>query len=162
MSSLEAFGGAGDGTTGGLSGRKRGCPLGSLNKAKDPAATPPVPRRRGRLPGSRNKKTLEALAAMAAAEPFRAGHSTAVVAAPGGAVSLAATNAAGPAAMTSVAGLTRTPLEAARPSSAPRWRSGLPLQASPARASAAPPARPLARRARGRRARRLGSGSPTS
>jgi hypothetical protein len=113
MSSLEAFGGAGAGTTGGLSGRKRGRPLGSLNKTKDPAATPPVPRRRGRPPGSRNKKTLEALAAVAAAEPFGASHSTAIVAAPGEAVALAAANAAVPAAATSVAGLTGTPLEAA-------------------------------------------------
>jgi hypothetical protein len=113
MSSLEAFGGAGAGTAGGLSGHKHGRPLGSLNKAKDPAATPPVPRRRGRPPGSRNKKTLEALAAAAAAEPFGAGHSTAVVAAPGGAVALATANAAVPAAATSIAGLTGTPLEAA-------------------------------------------------
>jgi hypothetical protein len=115
MSSLEAFGGAGAGTAGGLGGRKRGRPLGSLNKAKDLAAMPPVPWRRGRPPGSHNKKTLEALVAVAvaAAEPFRASHSTAIVVAPGGAVALAAANAAVPAAVTSVAGLTETPLEAA-------------------------------------------------
>jgi hypothetical protein len=47
MSSLDAFSGARAGAASGLGGRKRGRPLGSLNKAKDPAATPPVPRRRG-------------------------------------------------------------------------------------------------------------------
>jgi hypothetical protein len=109
MSSLEAFGGAGARTTGGLGGRKRGRPLGSLNKAKDPAAMPPVPWRRGRPPGSRNKKTLEALAGVAAVEPFGASHSTAIIAAPRGATA----NAAVPAAATSIAGLTGTPLEAA-------------------------------------------------
>jgi hypothetical protein len=66
---------------------------------------PPVPRRRGRPPGSRNKKTLEALAAAAAAEPFGVSRSTVIVVAPRGAVALAAA--------TSVAGLTGTPLEAA-------------------------------------------------
>jgi hypothetical protein len=50
---------------------------------------PPVPRRRGHPLGSRNKKTLAALVAAAAAEPFRAGRSTAVVAAPGGTVATA-------------------------------------------------------------------------
>jgi hypothetical protein len=110
MSSFEAFSGAGAGTAGGLGGRKCGRPLGGLNKAKDPAAMPLVPQRRGRPSGSRNKKTLEALAAVAAAEPFGAGHSTAIVAAPRGVVALAA---AVPAAATSVAGLTGTPLEAA-------------------------------------------------
>jgi hypothetical protein len=74
---------------------------------------PPVPQRRGRPPGSRNKKTLEALAATAAAEPFGVNHSTAIAAAPGGAVAVAAANAAVPAAATSIAGLTGTPLEAA-------------------------------------------------
>jgi hypothetical protein len=113
MSSLEAANGAGAGATGGSGGRKRGRPLGSQNKAKDPAATPPVPRRRGRPPGSRNKKTLQALAAAATAEPFGVSRSTAIIAAPGGVVTLAATNAAAPAAATSVAGLTGTPLEAA-------------------------------------------------
>jgi hypothetical protein len=113
MSSLEAFGGAGARTTGGLGGRKRGRPLGSLNKAKDPAATPPVPRRRGRPPGSHNKKTLEAFVGVAATEPFGASHSIAIVAAPGGAVALAAANASVPAAASSIAGLTGIPLEAA-------------------------------------------------
>jgi hypothetical protein len=56
---------------------------------------------------------LEALAAVAATEPFGANHSTAIVVAPGGAVALAATNAAVPAATTSIAGLIGTPLEAA-------------------------------------------------
>jgi hypothetical protein len=74
---------------------------------------PPVPQRRGRLLGSRNKKTLEALAAAATAEPFGAGRSTAIIVAPGRGVALAAANAAAPAAATSVAGLSRTPLEAA-------------------------------------------------
>jgi hypothetical protein len=113
MLSLDAFGGAEAGAIGGLSGRKRGRPLGSLNKAKDLAATPPVPRRRGHPLGSCNKKTLEALAAVAAAEPFGANHSTAIVAAPRGAIALAAANAAVPAAVTSVGSLTGTPLEVA-------------------------------------------------
>jgi hypothetical protein len=56
---------------------------------------------------------LEALVAVAATEPFGASHSTAIVAAPGGAVAVAATGAAVPAATTSVTGLTRTPLEVA-------------------------------------------------
>jgi hypothetical protein len=72
-----------------------------------------MPRRRGRPPGSRNKKTLEALAAAAAAEPFGAGRSTAIVAAPGGTVAVAAGGAIVPAVATSIAGLTGTPLEAA-------------------------------------------------
>jgi hypothetical protein len=56
---------------------------------------------------------LEALAAAAAAEPFRVSRSTAVATAPGGVVALAAANAVAPAAVTSVAGLTGTSLEAA-------------------------------------------------
>jgi hypothetical protein len=51
--------------------------------------------------------------AAAAAEPFGASHSTALVAAPGGGAIVAAVNAAVPTAATSVAGLTGTPLEAA-------------------------------------------------
>jgi hypothetical protein len=98
MSSFGAISGAGAGAPGGSGGCKRGRPLGSQNKAKDPVATPPVPQRRGHPPGSRNKKTLEALAAAAAAEPSGAGRSSAITAAPAGA--------------TSVAGLTGTPLEA--------------------------------------------------
>jgi hypothetical protein len=113
MSSLEATNGAGVGATGGLGGRKRGRPLRSLNKAKDPVVTPLVPQRHGRPPGSHNKKTLEALAAAAAAEPFGASRSTAIIAAPRGGVALATANATAPAATTSVAGLSRTPLEAA-------------------------------------------------
>jgi hypothetical protein len=111
MSSLKASSGAGAEAIGGPSGHKRGRPLGSQNKVKDLAATPPVPQRRGRPPGSRNKKTLEALAAAAAAEPFGAGRSTAIVAAPGRGVALA--NAVVPTAATSVAGLSGTSLEAA-------------------------------------------------
>jgi hypothetical protein len=56
---------------------------------------------------------LEALAAAAAAEPFGAGRSTAIVAAPGRGTALAAANAAAPAAATSVTGLSGTSLEAA-------------------------------------------------
>jgi hypothetical protein len=53
------------------------------------------------------------LTAAAAAEPFGVNHSTAIVAAPGGAIALAAANATVPAAATSIAGLTGTPMEAA-------------------------------------------------
>jgi hypothetical protein len=74
---------------------------------------PPVPRKSGRPPGSRNKKTLAALVAAAAVEPFGVSHSTATVAAPGGGVAMAATDAAVPTATTSIAGLTGIPLEAA-------------------------------------------------
>jgi hypothetical protein len=80
---------------------------------KDPAATSPVPRRRGHPPGSRNKRTLEALAAAAAAESAGAAPTAAVVAAPAGVVALATTNAAAPAGATSIAGLATTPLEEA-------------------------------------------------
>jgi hypothetical protein len=55
---------------------------------------------------------LAALAAAAAAEPFGASHSTALIAAPGGGTVVAAANAAAPAAATSVAGLAGTSLEA--------------------------------------------------
>jgi hypothetical protein len=113
MSSLEALSGAGIGATGRPSDRKCGRPLGSLSKARDPAAMPPVPRRHGRPLGSRNKKTLEALAVAAAAEPFGTSRSTAIVAAPGGTIAVTTGGAAVPAAMTSVAGLTGMPLEAA-------------------------------------------------
>jgi hypothetical protein len=112
MSSLGAFSGTGAGTPSGLGGRKRGRPLGCQNKAKDPTATPPVPQRRGRPPGSRNKKTLEALAAAAAAEPSGVARSTAVATAPGGVVALAVANTATPAGATSITGLAGTPLEA--------------------------------------------------
>jgi hypothetical protein len=56
---------------------------------------------------------LAALAAAAATEPFGAGRSTAIVAAPGRTVAAAADGTIVPAAATSVAGLTGTPLEAA-------------------------------------------------
>jgi hypothetical protein len=72
-----------------------------------------VPRKRGRPLGSRNKKTLAALAAAAATEPFGAGRSTAIVATPGGTVAAAGGGAVVPTAATSIAGLTGTPLEAA-------------------------------------------------
>jgi hypothetical protein len=75
--------------------------------------TPPVPQKCDRLLGSRNKKTLAVLTAAAAAEPFGAGRSTAIVAAPGGTIVVAAGGAVVPAATTSIAGLTGMPLEAA-------------------------------------------------
>jgi hypothetical protein len=56
---------------------------------------------------------LEVLAAAATVEPFGVSHSTAIIAAPGGGIAVAAANAAVPAAATSIAGLIRTPLEAA-------------------------------------------------
>jgi hypothetical protein len=56
---------------------------------------------------------LAALAAAAAAEPFGAGRSTAVVAAPDGTVATAAGGAVVPTVATSIAGLTGTPLEEA-------------------------------------------------
>jgi hypothetical protein len=51
--------------------------------------------------------------AAASAEPFGVNRSTAIVAAPGGAVAVATANAVVPATVTSIAGLTGTPLEAA-------------------------------------------------
>jgi hypothetical protein len=158
MSSLDAFSGAGAGATSGLGDRKRGRPLGSLNKAKDPAAMPPVPRRHGRPPGSRNKKTLEALAAAAAAEPFGASHSTAIVAAPGRTVAMAAGSAVVPAAATSIAGLTGTPLESVAAligaamafGAAPLGLADLSIGGSSSAAASKAQARPLARRKRGR------------
>jgi hypothetical protein len=91
MSAIGATSGARAEAADGPGGRKHGRPYGSQNKVRDPAATPLVPRKRGRPPGSRNKKSLVALAA---------------------ATAVAAANAAVPAAATSVAGLTGTPLEA--------------------------------------------------
>jgi hypothetical protein len=55
-----ALSGAGAGAPSGSGGRKRGRPFGSKNRVKDPAVTPPVPRRCGRPLGSHNKKTLSA------------------------------------------------------------------------------------------------------
>jgi hypothetical protein len=72
-----------------------------------------VPRKRGRPLGSHNKKTLAALTATAATEPFGAGCSTTIIAAPGGTVAAAAGGAVVPAAVTFVAGLTGMPLEVA-------------------------------------------------
>jgi hypothetical protein len=113
MSSLKATSGAGAGAGDGPDGNKRGRPLGSLDGAGELAATPVVPRRRGRPLGSRNKKTLAALAAAAATEPFGASRSSAIVTAPGGITTAAASGAVAPAAAAPVAGLTGTPLEAA-------------------------------------------------
>jgi hypothetical protein len=44
-------------------------PKGSEREAKAPEMTPPASQKRGRSKGSRNKKTLEALAAAAAIAP---------------------------------------------------------------------------------------------
>jgi hypothetical protein len=112
MLSLGATSGVGARTGDGPGGHERSRPLRGQDGARGLAATPPVPRMRGRPLGSHNKKTLAALAAAAAAEPSEAGRSTAVVAAPGGTVVAAAGCAVVPAAATSVAGLTGTPLEA--------------------------------------------------
>jgi hypothetical protein len=114
MSSLGTTNRAGAGADDGPGGHERGRLLGGQDGARSLATTlPPVPWKRGRPQGSRNKKTLAALAAAAAAEPFRAGRSTAITAAPGGTVAAAAGGAVVPAAATSIAGLTGTPLEAA-------------------------------------------------
>jgi hypothetical protein len=113
MSSSGALSGAGARAPGGSGGRKRGHLFRSLKRAEDPAVTPPVPRRRGHPLGSRNKKTLAALAAAAAAESSRAAPTAAVAMAPAGAVALATANTAVPAGATSIAGLAATPLEAA-------------------------------------------------
>jgi hypothetical protein len=113
MSSSGALSGAGARAPNKSGGRKRGRPFGSKNREKDPATTPPVPHRHGRPPGSRNKKTLSALVAAAAAESARAVLAAAVAAAPARAVAPAATNTVAPAGAPSVAGLTATSLEAA-------------------------------------------------
>jgi hypothetical protein len=105
MSSTGVLGGAVARGPSGSSGRKCGRPLGRRNKVKDPAATPPVPRKRGHPPGSHKKRTLGALAAAATAESARVVPSTVVIAAP------AAATAPAEAAIT--AGLAVTPLEAA-------------------------------------------------
>jgi hypothetical protein len=111
MSSLRTTSGAGAGAGEGPGEHERGRPHGG------PAATPPLPRKRGRPLGSQNKKTLAALAAAAgtaaATRPLGIGHSSNTAAAPGGIVATAAGGAVVPAAATSVAGLTGTPLQAA-------------------------------------------------
>jgi hypothetical protein len=110
MSSLGVTSGAGAGAGDGPGGREHDRPLGGL------AATPPVPRKHGRLQGSRNKKTLATLAAAATTGPigaFGTGRSSTIVAAPGGTVAAAASGAVVPTATTSVASLSGTPLEAA-------------------------------------------------
>jgi hypothetical protein len=112
MSSTRISGGAGAGGPGGPGERKCGRPFGSRNRAEDPAVTPSVPRKRGRPPDSRNKRTLAALAAAAATESAVAASAT-VAAAPAGVVASAATNAMAPAGAASTAGLAMTPLEAA-------------------------------------------------
>jgi hypothetical protein len=76
-----------------------------------------MPRKRGRPRGSRNKKTLAALAAApataAATQPLGTGRSSIIAAASGGTVVATGAGAVVPAATTSVAGLTGTPLQAA-------------------------------------------------
>jgi hypothetical protein len=95
--------GAGDGSG------ERGRPLGGL------VGMPPIPRKRGCPRGSRNKKTLAALATAAAAASgsLRIGRSSSIAAAPGGTVAAGASGAAASTAATSIAGLTGTPLQAA-------------------------------------------------
>jgi hypothetical protein len=99
MSSTGGLGSAGAEGPGGSSGRKRGHPFGSKNKVKYPTATPPVPRKRVRPLGSRNKKTLAALVAAdsaraapaaAAMAPTRAVATEAAVVTPAGAVATTA------------------------------------------------------------------------
>jgi hypothetical protein len=107
MSSLEATNRAGAGAGDGPGGHERDRPLGGL------AATPPVPQKRGRPQDIRNKKTLAVLTAAAATGPVGVGHSSIIVAAPGGTVAAAAGGAVAPAAASSVVGLTGMPLEAA-------------------------------------------------
>jgi hypothetical protein len=76
-----------------------------------------MPRKHGRPQGSRNKKTLAALAAAAttaaATGPLGIGRSSSIAAAPGGTVVAATGGTVVPATATSVAGLTGTPLQAA-------------------------------------------------
>jgi hypothetical protein len=90
MSSSGPLGGAGAGGPSGSSGRKRDRPFLSKNRVKDPAATPPVSSKRGRLLGSHKKKTLAALAATAAVDSAGAAPAVAAVA-PIEAVTTAAT-----------------------------------------------------------------------
>jgi hypothetical protein len=114
MSSLKATSGAE--ASDGPDGHERGRPLGGLDGAGGLAVTPAVPRKHGHPLGSCNKKTLAALAAAATTEPFGAGRSSTIIAAPGGTVAATASGAivpVVPAATTSIAGLTGTPLEAA-------------------------------------------------
>jgi hypothetical protein len=119
-----------------------------------------MPRKRGRPQGSRNKKTLATLAAAAAtaaaAGPFGTGRSSTIVAAPGGTVAAAADGAVVPAAATSIAGLSGTPLEAAAAlvgaamafGAAPPGLAGLSVDGSSsaaAKKARAPPPRPPTR-----------------
>jgi hypothetical protein len=113
MSSLGATSGTGARAGDGPGGHERGRPLGGQDGARGLAATPLVPRKRGRPLGSRNRKTLAALAAAAASKPFGAGRSSAIVAAPGGTMAAAVGSTVVPTAASSIAGLTGMPLEAA-------------------------------------------------
>jgi hypothetical protein len=72
-----------------------------------------VPRKRGRPLGSQNKRTLAALATVAAVESAGVAPATAVAVTPIGVVTSAATNAMALAGAASTIGLTVTPLEVA-------------------------------------------------
>jgi hypothetical protein len=89
MSSLE---GPGTGGEGAPEKRRPGRPKGREKKAESPVATPLVSRKRGRPLGSRNLKTLAALAAVAATVPAVA---ASVGAAPAVAASVGAVPAVG-------------------------------------------------------------------
>jgi hypothetical protein len=119
-----------------------------------------MPRKRGRPQGSRNKKTLAALAAAAAASatagPLRIGHSSFNAAAPGGTMAAAVGGAAVSTTATSVTGLTGTPLQAAAAlvgaamafGAAPPGLAGLDVGGSSsvaAKKARAPPPRPPTR-----------------
>jgi hypothetical protein len=66
---------------------------------KDPAATPPVHHKRGHPPGNCNKKTLEPLAAVAAAESTRVAPTAVTAAAAADATAAAPTGAAASTAL---------------------------------------------------------------
>jgi hypothetical protein len=70
---MSSVGGAATGGARAPEKRKRGRPLGISKKAREEVeVTPPVPRRHGRPPGSKNKKTLAAIVAAAAASSYSA------------------------------------------------------------------------------------------
>jgi hypothetical protein len=119
-----------------------------------------MPRKCGHPQGSRNKKTLAALAAAAAASatagPLRIGHSSFNATASSGTVAMAVGGAALSMAATSVAGLTGTPLQAAAAlvgaamafGTAPLGLAGLDIGGSSsaaAKKARAPPPRPPTR-----------------
>jgi hypothetical protein len=69
---MSSLGGPGTGGEGASEKRGPGRPKGSGKKIASPAAMPPVSHKRGRPNGSRNQKTLVALASAAAATPAAA------------------------------------------------------------------------------------------